>query len=363
MSRTPYFPDDYQSSREAFRSAALAAGARLAAYVSPAEGPKGETLHTDVAVLGDDSAPHVLLCNSATHGVEGFCGSGVFRGWLESGESERLPRTIKVVLVHALNCYGFAWLRRVTEDNVDLNRNFVNHGISRPHNPEYSRLHDDLLPDRWDAGAVASLEKKFQNYINKHSQSQLQAVLTGGQYDHPDGIFYGGDRPTAARERFLKIVDEHVSGAAHVLFLDWHTGLGPYGSAELIGATRPGTMHGDRVRSWFVNGLTSPADGNSSSAPLSGTIGSGLRRHLQGHGTDITSLTVEFGTYPPFDVLVALIADNWLHLSGEIHSDTGRSIKRQIRKALYPDEDDWKELVWIRGRQLLRRAVKGLSSL
>ncbi len=36
------------------------------------------------------------------------------------------------LLIHALNPYGFAWTRRVTEDNVDLNRNFVDHDKGYP---------------------------------------------------------------------------------------------------------------------------------------------------------------------------------------------------------------------------------------
>ena len=148
-----------------------------------------------------------------------------------------------------------------------------------------------------------------------------------------------------------------------MLFLDWHTGLGPYGNGELIGMTRPGSAHGDRVNAWFVNGLTTPSEGQSSSAPLTGTIGSGLRRRLSDTPTDVTSLTVEFGTYSVREVLMALIADNWLHAKGNPDSDLGRGIKAQIRKALYPDEDDWKELVWVRGRQIMRRGIRGLATL
>ena len=33
------------------------------------------------------------------------------------------PRSARY-FIHALNPFGFAWLRRVNEDNVDLNRNF-----------------------------------------------------------------------------------------------------------------------------------------------------------------------------------------------------------------------------------------------
>ena len=72
---------------------------------------------------------------------------------------------------------------------------------------------------------------------------------------------------------------------------------------------------------------------------------------------------MEFGTYPPREVLMALIADNWLHARGDPESALGREIKKQVRRALYPDENDWKELVWVRGRQLMRRSLEGLSGL
>ena len=363
MSYLDYFPADYRSGRAAFRAAAERAGARLAAYDAGSHGPDGAPVTTDVALLGRTDAPNLLLCNSATHGVEGFCGSGVFTGWLTDGGAADLPDNVRVVLIHALNCHGFAWLRRVTEENVDLNRNFVDHQAGHPCNDEYSKLHPVVLPESWDAKTVAKSTAALEAYATKHSLYKLQSVLTGGQYDHPDGIFYGGREPTGAHRRFMEIVEAHVAGARHVLFLDWHTGLGPYGAGELLGITRPGSDHGDRVSAWFGHGLATPAEGQSTSASLTGTIGSGLRRRMSGTETAVTSLTVEFGTYPVRDVLMPLIADNWLHAKGNPDSDLGRVIKGQIRKALYPDEDDWKELVWVRGRQILRRGIRGLAGL
>ncbi len=363
MSHLEYFPQDFRSGRAAFRAAAEKAGATLATYEAGSTGPDGEPVATDVALLGREDAPHVLLCNSATHGVEGFSGSGVLTGFLDSGEAANLPDNVRLVFIHALNCHGFAWLRRVTEENVDLNRNFVDHTKPHPKNAEYTKLHPVVVPDSWDEKSVASSKEKLERYVTKHSQYKLQSVLTGGQYDHPDGIFFGGREPTGAHKRFMEIVENHVAGAGHVLFLDWHTGLGAYGAAELLGMTRPGSAHGDRVSTWFRNGLSTPAEGQSLSAPTSGTIGSGLRRRFADTETEITSLTVEFGTYSVREVLMALIADNWLHARGEPDSDLGRMIKAEVRKALYPDEDDWKELVWVRGRQILRRGVKGLAGL
>ena len=363
MSHLDYFPQDYRAGRAAFRAAAERAGAKIASYEAGSTCPNGEAVTTDVALFGNPDAPNVLLCNSATHGVEGFCGSGVFTGWLASGEAVSVPDNVRVVLIHALNCHGFAWLRRVTEENVDLNRNFVDHSATHPRNSEYTKLHPVILPETWDEKTVEKSKAKLEAYVTKHSQYKLQSVLTGGQYDHADGIFFGGREATGAHRRFLGIVEDHVATAKHILFLDWHTGLGPYGTGELLGMTRPGSAHGDRVSNWFSNGLAAPAEGQATSAPLSGTIGSGLRRRLGNTETDITSLTVEFGTYSVREVLMALIADNWLHARGNPDSDLGRAIKAQVRKALYPDEDDWKELVWVRGRQIMRRGIAGLGTL
>ncbi|MGZ0247370.1 MAG: M14 family metallopeptidase, partial [Alphaproteobacteria bacterium] len=363
MSHLNYFPQDYRAGRTAFLAAAEKAGARIATYDAGSTGPDGEPVYTDVALLGREDAPNVFLCNTATHGVEGFCGSGIITGFLDSGETNALPDNVRLVFIHALNCHGFAWVRRVTEENVDLNRNFVDHDQAHPKNAEYTKLHPVILPGDWEDKTVAAAKEKLERYATKHSLYKLQSVLTGGQYDHPDGIFFGGTEPTVAQLRFRQIVEEHVVGAGHVLFLDWHTGLGPYGAGELLGITRPGSPHGDRVSKWFINGLATPAEGQSLSAPLSGTIGSGLRRRLADTDTGVTSLTVEFGTYSVREVLLALIADNWLHAMGDVDSDIGRAIKAQVRKALYPDEDDWKELVWVRGRQILRRGMNGIAEI
>ena len=76
----------------------------------------------------------------------------------------------------------------------------------------------------------------------------------------------------------------------------------------------------------------------------------------------VRPVTIEYGTYPVPEVLAALIADNWLHLRGRLDSDRGRAAKAAIRRAFYPDESDWKEMVFLRARQVMRRATAALGS-
>src|SRR3546814_4022311 len=51
---------------------------------------------------------------------------------------------------------------------------------------------------------------------------------------------------------------------------------------------------------------------------------------------------IEVGTIPSPEVRLSVIADNWLHLRGNVFSPQGQSIKAQIRAAFYPDSDDWR---------------------
>ncbi len=355
-----YFAPDYRAARAGFLAAASDAGARVETFENPAPGPDGAPVFTDVARLGDDGASRVLLLNSATHGVEGFCGSGILNGWLRSGAWRGLPRGVRAVLIHAINPHGFAWVRRVTEDNVDLNRNFGAHGGSYPKNPEYDGLHALVAPRKWDEKSRARTARGLETYASKHGDFALQAAITRGQHDHADGLFYGGRAPTWSNRTFREILERHAKGAARVAFLDLHTGLGTYGASELIAGATPGTPNGDRLIAWFAEGVARSASGKSSSAPVTGVIGGAVRQALS--GAEITSVTVEFGTYPVRQVLDALLADNWLHLHGDPDSELGRAIKADTRKRLYPDEDDWKELVWVRARQILRRAAHGLAT-
>jgi len=171
-----YFSPDYSSARERFCTAAQRAGARLGRYVLPERlGPRGESLSIDVARLGPEDASDALVVLSGTHGVEGFAGAGCQVGFLTDRLYEVLPSTACALLVHALNPYGFAWLRRVNEDNVDLNRNFIDFTKPLPVNAGYAEIHDWLLPATWPPGADA--EAELAAYGARHGARGLQRAI------------------------------------------------------------------------------------------------------------------------------------------------------------------------------------------
>jgi hypothetical protein len=359
MAAAGYFPADYAEARRRFSTAAQAAGARLFTYDHPALGPQGDALATEVAWRGRPDAESVLVTISGTHGAEGFCGSGVQTGWFESGLAAGQHDDIAYMAVHAINPHGFAWLRRVTEDNVDLNRNFVDFTGPLPENPGYEELAEALCPPTWDDATIAATREVLAAYAEAHGTAGLQAAVTNGQYRHPDGIFFGGAAPTWSHRILKDILRRHLGQARRVAVIDYHTGLGPRGHGERICPALPGTPEIARVAEWYGDDFTCPALGTSSATEIRGFNVIGMAEALP--RAELTAIALEYGTLPSEEVKLALRADNWLHLHGDTATAKGRAIKAQLREAFYQDADDWKEQVWDRAVETQRLALAGLG--
>jgi hypothetical protein len=73
-------------------------------------------LSIDIAVLRR-SKTKMLIHVSGTHGVEGFAGSAIQSSLLQCYKTEENGELLPtIVIIHALNPYGFATLRRVNEN-------------------------------------------------------------------------------------------------------------------------------------------------------------------------------------------------------------------------------------------------------
>jgi uncharacterized protein DUF2817 len=168
MGSHEYFSSDYEEARSKFLDSVRAANAHVSHYVHPLEkAPNGSELGVDVAEIRSGEETELLLIISGTHGVEGFCGSGCQVGFLVDRLYEGLPRTVGMALVHALNPYGFAYLRRVNEDNVDINRNFHDFSNPLPSSSEYEAIHDWLVPVEWDGPVRQRADSEIQKCIEE----------------------------------------------------------------------------------------------------------------------------------------------------------------------------------------------------
>jgi len=355
-----YFSPDYASARERFRAAAARASAATVSYVLPDHlGPCGEMLSLDIARLGAADAQSALLVIAGTHGVEGLAGSGCLVGMLEDHLHDALPATGCLILLHAINPFGFAWLRRVTEDGVDLNRNLVDFTAPLPSSQAYERLHDWLVPKAWEGPIRQAADAALHAHAQQHGMAALQAAVSGGQYTRPGGLFYGGARETWSALMLVRVLREVLpSTVRRLAVLDLHTGLGPPAYGEpILDSTDPKAR--ERALRWFGPDVRDLSAGESVSARLTGTLARGIERTRP--ELELTLIGLEFGTRPILEVLTALRADHWLWSHGGRDSQAAPSIRRQMREAFYTDTPSWQAAVYGRAADFAFRALRGLA--
>ena len=356
------FSGSYSEARQKFLEAVDVAGVGAKNFKHPLSGPDGEELAADAAWFGPSDASRALVLISGTHGVEGYCGSGAQVDWLRREEFKLLPADMGVLMIHAINPYGFAWTRRVNEDNVDLNRNWVDFSKPAPANPDYVELAEILCPSEWTAETRETTARDmaaWQESRGEQGAAEFRRAVTGGQYTHPLGLFFGGGGPSWSRRAQTAIFREYLTRAKRVGVIDYHTGLGPCGYAERLTVFPIEAPEFKRAATLFGAAVTSTKSGTAASKDVSGDSISGSAALLP--GAEFTGIGFEVGTVPTPQVLQALRADAWLHAYGDPRSALGREIKAQMRAAFYCETDWWKGMV--AGQSLLscRQAIAGLS--
>ncbi|MFO1314836.1 MAG: M14 family metallopeptidase [Burkholderiales bacterium] len=355
-----HFAATYAEARDRFHAAARSRGLAVERHVHPgAHGADGEALSCDVAVLGPADARGVLLLTSATHGVEGFCGSGCQVGMLRDDAllADVAAAGVRVVLLHALNPYGFSHLRRTNEDNVDLNRNFRSFEPRPLPNRAYAEVHGFIVPSTWPPSAADNA--RMATYVQAHGERALQAAVSGGQCEFPDGLFHAGVQPAWSNRVLRSVLRAHARGAATLGWIDFHTGLGPRGHGEKIYAGRAAATDVARAKAWWGADVTSFHDGSSTSAPLTGVNYNAAYDECP--EAAYAGIALEYGTLPFADVLAALRADQWLANHPDAPAAQRREIKRAIRDAFYQDADDWKTTVYAQAKAAVRAALAGIA--
>jgi hypothetical protein len=308
-----------------------------------AKSPEGEGLTIDIGWFGSSSPRHALVHSSGLHGVEGFAGSAVQLRALDNLPAIR--GECALVLVHILNPYGMAWLRRANENNVDLNRNFLMTGKYAGAPDAYAQLDSFLNP-----ATLPHVDLYFLNaarLILRHGLPKLRQAIAGGQFEFPKGLFFGGHHREDGPRKYQEYLRSRLSGVERLLVVDVHTGLGRYGQDTLLveSARFEELRHryGDRVAA------SDPASGPAYS------VRGGLNEMFSDvfRGARLTFLTQEFGTYDSVRMLRALREENrWYHHG---NASVDHWSRRKLKEAFYPQDSAWQNSVLQRGEEVLRK--------
>ena len=359
---TAVFSLTYAEARGKFLDAAQAARLDVTSYPLDLPGRDGEVLAVDAAWQGPRSAAKLLLLTSGVHGVEGFCGSGAQTSLLhdKSWMKHANAGDVAVLFVHGLNPHGFSHIRRVTQENVDLNRNFQNLGQALPSNSAYCKLHPLLLPSTWPPtwGNRAAL----LGLMATQGKRRLQTAISCGQYERPDGMFFGGTEPTWSNLTLRQLLRENTANVKQLAWIDLHTGLGRAGQCEHIFMGHNDDVESyARANAWWGKGapLTHAGSAASGSALLTGLVWNAALQECP--RAQFTGICLEFGTKPLREVADALRGDHWLHLHPEAPAALRTSIKRRLFEAFFVDTEEWKQKVVTEVHSAVAQALDGLG--
>ena len=357
MSERETFSADFKLARDRFCEAASQLGWSLESLRHAGNGPQGEELTTDVAIFDGGDPTKTLLITSGVHGVEGFFGSAVqlalMQQWQASG-----PPPVRCVFVHAVNPYGFAWRRRFDGNNVDLNRNFLlpgeeYAGASDAYADLDSFLNPRRPPSSWEPFLV-----KTAWLIARHGLAELRQAIASGQYEFPQGVFFGGAKPSPAVTLLEENLPRWLQESQDVMHLDLHTGLGPMGTDKLLVDYPLTDQQREKLTRWFGKDSFSESEKSNIAYEVRGGFGKWCVGKK--FAPNFLHVCAEIGTYGPVTVLQGLRAENQAQHWCEPGDPRIAKTKERLTELFCPKDPAWRTKVVLRGKELAAQAISGL---
>lgn len=356
MVASEVFPTSYQEGRHQFLAAAKDIGAEIWSFEHPLSS-ESAPIFTDVAVTSRKNSDRTLIIQSGTHGIEGLAGSGIQIGLMRSWD---FLKAVDVILIHALNPWGFLHGRRVDEHNVDVNRNFVDHTQCYPENSVYDALSDVIALRSVSAVQAIRTAGRIAASSVRYGFGTVRSAISGGQYKHPEGLFFGGKSESWSNRILRRILEEVVGAPSQVVFIDLHTGLGRPRQCEIILNIAEDHAAFQRARSWWGKCVKSTKAKGSVSGDLRGSIKVALPDLMT--KSEVTAVTLELGTIGTLKVFKAMQLENWLYHygNGRCGGDVSESIRTRFSEAFFPVSESWKVWAFASARSVIFQVAGGL---
>lgn len=349
----------YQEARDRFLDAALSISCDIESFENKQfRGPNDEKLFCDVACVGNKKSHKKLVISSGVHGIEGYCGSAMQTLLMSKLLGDLDLSDVQLVLVHALNPYGFAHGTRNNEDNIDLNRNFIDFNSLLTKSEDISEFRDSVYPEDWIDSDLNEVENNVDRYISQFGEAKFQTMMTQGQYSWPLDPYFGGEKVSWSNKTWFEICKRYFNPTDNILHLDLHTGLGPSGACELIYTGRPDDEMISQTKGIFSSSdVIAPGMQGSVSPAISGALANGLLSS----SPESICIALEFGTVPTMQMLKSVIAANWLYNNDSCSNEISTAIKSRVRDSFFVDDESWLEQVWAHTQTHVAEGLKSFE--
>ncbi|MCB0378782.1 MAG: DUF2817 domain-containing protein [Bdellovibrionales bacterium] len=292
----------------------------------------------------------LVIITSGTHGIEAFTGAAIQSQFMESGFDMGSLHNMGFLIVHSMNPWGFHHKRRVTENNVDLNRNFsLDNKLFETQNPGYTKLNTFLNPlDPVNAtlfSEVGLFIKSLWLLVTMGRATLAQAVV-GGQYKYPKGVYFGGGKHEPQVPLFQNLLKRFAHSYKSVFHIDLHTGYGERGRLHFFSSNRFSDVVKSRIQQIF-QGFTIDTGDDKDFYENSG----GFTQHTVSFFTDklVIPMVFEFGTLDSqttmggFASLRNSIWENQGYLYGYVDEFSKKKVLEDYSEMFNPTDPTWRE--------------------
>ena len=325
------------------------------------KGPQDEDLIIDLAVVGSLESENLLLYSSGIHGVEGFAGSAIQLSVLNEIKNQPAFSDYCIVFIHIINPYGMAWHRRVNENNVDLNRNFLTKHEDEPEG--YKLINNFINPQ--------SIPKRFDPFfliqglilLMKYGFTNVKQWFAQGQYTRPQSLQFGGDKIQKGPELLLSWLEIKLKNIKKAFGIDLHTGLGPSGYDTILVPDDIVSNDYQMLQELFGDRVAALDPSKSVGYRITGDIHSGIIKQFS--SIKWLCITQEFGTFNPTTVFKNLRAENRWTQNNKLKDEKAilnHWSRRNLLNTFNPEDSVWQEKLINRGNDVFRIAQRYIGN-
>lgn len=330
-----YFSENYFQAREKFR--------KNTSKLKISNHHIIDDLTIDVAESHPRKKEKLLIIISGTHGVEGYVGSA-FQLFFIDKYLSKIKNKYGILLIHALNPYGFKNNRRYNENNVDLNRN---------NNKDFSKINSFFNKNKlFKEENIFNIKRAFlsDNFerirynlllyklILKHGISKTIQLIGHGQNKYPKGLCYSGKNKEKSILFLDKKIKEITKDYKETILIDVHTGAAKKYNLDIFTANK-------------INEVKIKGSFKSTNTKKKGTdhIG-GIENSLFENSKSKKNIhfTLEYGTINKYSTVISLNYLSYLLFKENQITNFGPfekipKIRQKMKKAYFPEEKKFKE--------------------
>ena len=296
---------------------------------------------------------NLIILTTGVHGMEGYIGSAMLDVFFDNIYPSVDKETTGVLVVANINPYGMKYMRRYNENNVDLNRNFIedwdNFDLSS--NKEYPKVEGFLQPEGpmnnafWhEAEFYLSLAKEA---IFTGADTISDALLTG-QYEYAEGVYYGGTGDEKSTTYLKGVFNDCLeSDYENIIHVDIHSGYGPRYNMVVFNSVQDPTSEADSKAQLGYDYII--AQDSEEFYVTYGDTTDYFYRLAKSKNSDKTlySTCFEFGTIGDdfFSSILSLkytVDENRQHRFPTDSKITEAIVKQNYYELFYPTETEWR---------------------